>query len=128
MAIDLIAQDVFETLSAKTNLPPIYWPNVAVPAAPEALHLRVYILPAGTQSIGLASFDVERGIIQVSIFSTQGAGMIAPFALAEKILGIFPRGYTSPRFVVPLAGSVGPAIYDGAWCVVPVSFNYQNVR
>lgn len=128
MAIDAIAQAAFAELATATGLPPVYWPNVAAPDSPEPLHLRAFVLPADTESIGLASWDVERGIIQVSVYAKQGLGVIAPYATAEAILSVFPRGYANGAFRVNIAGNVGPAIIDGAWCVVPVSISYQNVR
>ena len=127
MAIDAIAHAAFEALS-QAGLPPIYRPNVEVPAAPESLHLRAFILPANTESMGLASWDVERGILQVSVYAKHGVGIVPPYSIAEQVLAVFPRGYADPSFRVIVAGSVGPALIDGAWCVVPVSIPYQNVR
>lgn len=128
MPLDAIAQAAFAELNAAAGLPPVYWPNVAVPDSPEDLHLRVFILPANTESIGLASWDVERGIIQVSVYAKQGLGVISPYATAEAVLAVFPRGYTNSAFSVIVAGSVGPAAIDGAWLIVPVSISYQKVR
>lgn len=127
MPVDAIASAAFQAIS-DASLPPVYWPNVEVPAALEGLHLRAFILPADTESMGLSSWDVERGIIQVSVYAKQGEGVIAPFATAEEVLAVFPRGYSNSQFRVHTAGSIGPAIIDGAWCVVPVSISYQHVR
>lgn len=128
MALDAIAEDVFATLSAAPGLPPVVYPNVGVdvPAAP---HLRVFILPANTDTVGLNSFEVEQGIIQISVYEAQGQGAIGPYATAELILNtVFPRGFSTLNFRVIKAGSLGPAIVDGAWYVVPVSISYINVR
>ncbi len=128
MPLDLIAQAAFQALASTAGLPPVYWPNISIPEAPEAIHLRAFVLPADTESRGLVGWDVEQGIIQVSVYAKQGVGVIAPYATAEAVLGAFPRGFSTAAFKVHLAGSIGPAIIDGAWCSVTVSIPYQNVR
>lgn len=128
MALDEIAQSAFSLLGASADLPPVYWPNVSVQSAPEDTHLRVFVLPASTESRGLTSWDVEKGIIQVSVYGKHGVGVITLFAIAESVLSLFPRGYSADAFKVHVAGSIGPAFIDGAWYVVPVSIPYQHVR
>ncbi len=128
MPLPAIINDAFSTLANSFGLPPVVYPNEANPAIPESTHLRAYILPADTESIGLSSWDVERGIIQVSVYEKQGAGVIKASAIAEQVLALFPRGFSASGFKVHRAGSIGPAVIDGAWLAIPVSISYQHVR
>ena len=127
MPLDMIAQDVFLELDVAA-LAPIYWPNIAESQAPTVDHLRAFIIPADTESRGLASWDVERGVIQVSVYSRQGVGVIDAYAMAEAVLGVFPRGTSLAGVKISVSGSIGPGFMDGAWFVVPVSIPYYQVR
>ena len=128
MPLPAIINDAFSTLANGLGLPPIVYPNEASPAVPDAAHLRADILPADTESIGLNSWDVERGIIQVSVYEKRSAGIVHAHEIAELVLALFPRGFSAPGFKVHRAGSIGPAVIDGAWLAIPVSIPYQNVR
>jgi hypothetical protein len=128
MPMPEIVNDAFTALANAYSLPPIVYPNEANPAIPTDTHLRAYILPADTESIGLSSWDVERGIIQVSVYEKQGAGIINAYSIAQQILALFPRGFSASGFKVHRAGSIGPAMIDGAWLAIAVSIPYENVR
>lgn len=128
MPLPEIVNDAFNTLGNAFGLPPIIYPNEAKPDIPTGTHLRAYILPADTESIGLSSWDVERGIIQVSVYEKRGAGIIKAYSIAQQILALFPRGFSASGFKVHRAGSVGPAMIDGAWLAIAVSIPYENVR
>lgn len=128
MPLPAIANDAFTALANAFGLPPVVYPNEANPAVPTSTHLRAYILPADTESMGLSSWDVERGIIQVSVYEKQGTGIIKAYSIAQQVLALFPRGFSAAGFKVHRAGSIGPAVIDGAWLAIAVSIPYENVR
>lgn len=109
-------------------LTPIIFPNATGTTIPTEQHLRAYILPADTETVGLNSWNVERGIIQISVYDKVGVGVVAPYTLAEEVLALFPRGLVTSAFKVHRAGSIGPAVIDGGWVAVAVSIPYENVR
>lgn len=128
MPLPDIINAAFTTLSNAVWIPPVLYQNEANPSIPDALHLRAYILPADTESVGLSSWDVERGILQVSVYEKHGTGIIKAYSVAQQILDLFPRGFSAPGFKVHRAGSIGPAVIDGAWLAIAVSIPYENVR
>lgn len=128
MPMPEIVSAAFSTLANAFGLPPVVYPNEANPEIPASTHLRAYILPADTESMGLSSWDVERGIIQVSVYEKHGAGIIKAYSIAQQVLALFPRGFSASGFKVHRAGSIGPAVIDGAWLAIAVSIPYENVR
>lgn len=71
---------LFDKLEAiKATLPTIYYPNSPhknKPNPPTGEHLRVNVLPVGTQPIGIATTNQTTGIFQCSVYVKDGTGTI----------------------------------------------------
>lgn len=129
MSAPAIAQDIFARLAAGVSthsLPALYFPFVG--GEPDVEHLRPRILPAMTESRGVDGWDVERGIAQVSVYTKQGLGDIHAYSIAERILDLFARGWSTENVKVDVAGYLSPVFIDGGWCALHVSIPYVHVR
>jgi hypothetical protein len=126
MSFSNILSQVFARLEAATTLPDILYPNIEAPEQ-TANHLRVAIIPAGVDPVGISSGNQELGIIQVSVYCTQGTGAIVPALIAAAVLSLFPRNLALSGVRIDKPGTVNPGFLDGAWYVLPVSIHYQSI-
>jgi hypothetical protein len=128
MSISAIHKAVFTKLAATSGLPQLVYPNIST-ATPTGNHLRVFILPATTESIGLKDIDWARGIIQISVYCKDGVGAITATDIADTVIGLFPRGTIMTNsglsIRVDATGYAGQAITGEGWYQVPVSIPYN---
>jgi len=126
MSLVDIQKDVFDRIIILNML--TYFPNVEPPVLVQDDHLRVDVLPNNTDSIGINDFDMEKGIIQVNVFTKQGTGTIKAAQTAQQLLDLFPRNtqLTSCRF--DKTGTINTSFLDGSWWVTPVTLQYQNLK
>lgn len=126
MSLAIIKQSVFAYLDGLAGLPPLYFDNIES-EPPPGDHLRPFVLPANTSTIGIKTLNQEIGVIQVSVYTEKGKGEIIPANYAQLILDAFPRNTKLTGLRIDQAGSIAPAFYDGAWHITPVSVPYQNL-
>lgn len=126
MSVADITNDVNDRLASAPGLPPLFFDNIDADV-PAGEHLRPYILPANTESLGLTELDQEQGVIQVSVFVPKGVGTIQPAETAKEILDLFPRNLELPSLRIDAAGSVAPPLYREGWYVTPVTIPYQQL-
>ena len=108
---------------------PVLWENARTAQEPTADHLRAYVLPATTTSPFLAGNGRSyRGLFQVSIFLLPGAGARKAETIAGDLDALFPcaERYTSAGLTVQVLtpASIGPALQETDWHMVPVRFTY----
>jgi len=111
-------------LSTMTGLPDVAWPNVNFNPDASKIHLQVSNLPAdGT----LYSFDYGQetpGVYQVSVAAPTGNGHGAAQQMADKIRDHFASNRKIGDVHIESI-NFGPAQFDEAWYVIPVSINYR---
>lgn len=106
---------------------PIAWPNI--PYEPgNATYLKPSFIPAGTLQVTLGDTgkDETLAIYQVEVISPRGAGRSS---LPDTIADRFKRGTILTYNGVSLrvrSVSIGSALTDGAYYIVPVSINVQT--
>lgn len=141
MSLSDIKESFYDALEAATigdtATPdyPVYLPNTTdsrLPEAPESNHLRPFVLPSETRTIGLATLDQEVGTLQVSIFIAKGKNDLAASDIAKKVLALFPRNTVlslsgSPVARIDETGSIARSFFDEGWQITPVSIPYQNL-
>lgn len=121
-----IKTSLFDRLIANTALP-VLFSNVDtdVPTVP---HLRVFVLPANTDTIGINSLGKEMGIFQINVHTLKGSGELQGVTIAEQMLDLFPRNLTLTGVRIDTYGSIAPDIFSDGWHITPVSFQYQHIR
>jgi len=106
---------------------PIAWPNI--PYEPgNVTYLKPSFIPAGTLQVTLGDTgkDETLAIYQVEVISPRGAGRSS---LPDTIADRFKRGTILTYNGVSLrvrSVSIGSALTDGAYYIVPVSINVQT--
>lgn len=132
MSLNAVQAAVFKRL--KTSPPsalPIAYPNISG-QQPTTDYLRVNVLPAATETIGLNDTARERGIIQIDVMTRAGTGAIKAGDYAAAVLALFPRNLRlneageAVRF--EREGWAAAALSDGAWYQVPVTIPYSVLR
>ena len=126
MSLNAIENEAFERFANAVGLPSIIYPNIQK-LEQEANHLRVSVLPAPTQSVGISSLDQELGFIQALVYVKQGQGSIVASDIAEVVLALFPRNLKLTAFRIDRIGFTSPSFYDNTWLVLPVSISYQSL-
>ena len=130
MSLTAIKTAVFDRLIAEAGLPALYFNNVesaSLPLPPVSNHLRPFVLPSDTRTIGVRTLNQEIGLIQVSIFVGKGQGEIVSSNIASQILDLFPRNLDLVACRIDSIGSIAPSFYDQGWHITPVSIPYQNL-
>ena len=123
---------LFDKLEAiKATLPTIYYPNSThknKPNPPTGEHIRVSVLSAGTNAIGIASTNQNVGILQCSIYVKDGTGTIRAAQIADLILSAFARNtLLSNNVRIDKQGSVNTGFSVDGWYHLPVSISYQQI-
>jgi hypothetical protein len=128
--IELALFDKLETI--KASLPTIYYPNSPnknKPNPPTGEHIRVSILNAGTNALGIATTDQTLGIMQCLVLVKDGTGTIRAAQIADLILSAFARNtLLSNNVRIDKTGSVGVGFTLDWWYMLPVSINYQQIK
>ena len=109
-----------------SGLPKKLWPNIT--ADPKGEHLRFSILPVEPEPDSLGC-DKWLGLVQVSIYTKKGTGLIKAHQYADLIIEAFPR-----RTQIVEGGTIitiskdawaSPHFVDGAFNHVPVTISYE---
>lgn len=115
----------------ESELPEIYWPNVAKDSDLPDEYLIVDILPAQTRSFGVKSGDQLSGIIQILVSTKKDTGAIRTNSIADQILDIFPRNTeiieSGTKIRIDKRGYTSPAMDNEAWYSVAVSIPYNVI-
>lgn len=132
MSLNAVQSAVFKRLKASPpSALPIAYPNIAG-QQPTTDYLRVNVLPAQTETIGLEDTALERGIVQIDVMTRAGIGAIKAGEYAAAVLALFPRNLRlteageAVRF--EREGWAAQALQDGSWYQVPVSIPYLILR
>ena len=117
-------------LKLKTANPgTIVWPNIPYTGA--VPYLRVHILPAETQPLGIANGDIYKGIIQIDCVTADGIGPAAAATLADTVIGTFVRNTTTTKNTTTIrflrTGSAGPGQQESERYFIPVSIPYEVI-
>lgn len=133
---DRIIRSLFEVRLkawADARLPKLtiaYEDVVFVPPANGAAYLKVYLLPGNTDSEDLEGKHTSyRGVFQVSVVTTSGAGRGAAGLIADEIAALLPNNLalTKADFTVfvrsPMA--TAGAIQGDTASSLPLSFQYR---
>ena len=109
----------------------IGWPNIVFNPEPDRLHVRVYDIPSGSESLGVGvqAGELDSGIWQVSIFEQPGKDIGDALALADAIKAHFKRARLVSGTTVVQCGEPrrGPSINEDQWCQIPVSIPYSVI-
>ncbi len=130
MTLSLIKDAVYERLESSALTEPLYFPNTnddRKVQPPTVNHLRPFVLPSETRTIGVRTLDQEVGLIQVSVYIGKGQNDFEGTELAELILALFPRNLDLTVCRIDQSGSIAPSFFDEGWQVTPVSIPYQNL-
>ena len=130
MSLSAIKTAVFDRLIAEGSLPALYFNNVedtTQPLPPVSNHLRPFVLPSDTRTIGVRTLNQEVGLIQVNVFVGKGQGEITSSDIASQILDLFPRNLDLVACRIDDIGSIAPSFFDRGWYITPVSIPYQNI-
>ena len=124
---------LFDKLEAiKASLPTIYYPNSPnknKPNPPTGEHIRVSILNAGTNAIGIATTDQTLGIMQCLVLVKDGTGTVRAAQIADLILSAFARNtLLSNNVRIDKTGSVAVGFTQDGWYMLPVSIPYQQIK
>lgn len=120
-----IKTSLFTQLEANTALP-IYYDNVDSDV-PTSTHLRPFVLPATTDTIGTNDLGKEQGLLQVNVYTLKGSGQLDGVVIAEAMIAIFPRSLALTGVRIDEYGSIGPSLLVDSWQVTPVSFPYYSL-
>ena len=125
-----IMTGVFSKISGTTpSLGTITWPNIPFSGAPP--YLRVHILPATTEAIGIKSGDHHRGIIQVDCVIRDGIGPTTAATLADGVIAAFARNTTATSGTTTIrfnkTGSAGPGQQESDRYFIPVTIPYEVI-
>lgn len=123
---------LFDKLEAvKASLPTIYYPNSlnnGKPNPPTGEHIRVSILNAGTNALGIATTNQTLGLMQCSIFVKDGTGTVRAAQIADLILSAFARNTVLSNNVrIDKTGSVNTGFTENGWYMLPVTVPYQQI-
>lgn len=125
-----IEESLFNYLeSIKASLPTIYYqnsPNTGKAQPPTTEHIKVFLMPADTSAVGVATTDKTVGIFQLSVYVKDGTGTARAAEIATLLLAAFERGTQLINGVrIDKTGSVASGIPGGGWYHVPVSIPYR---
>lgn len=109
---------------------PCAWENVPYLPTVGARYLRPYMIPAATYDAAVTA-DITRytGIFQVSIYMPEGTGAGAAETIAESLIALYPITISIDKsglnIVIERTPSIGTAMHDEGWRVLPVSIRYR---
>lgn len=111
------------------GLPTIAWPNVDFDTENVDEYIRVYILPAESESDSLGC-DEFIGLIQASVYVRDGSGIIDATGYTDAIRAAFTKSLEitngTTKFKITKTGWDAPMLVDGGWCQIPVSIPYKS--
>jgi hypothetical protein len=130
MNYENILKALFAYLDGVAGLPAIYWPNVSE-TTPSGDHLVAWVLPAESDTIGLASLNMANGLLQIDVKIKATKGQIKAAVIVDDVIAAFPRGTELTEGVTKVridkAASVSQGIQDGAWYTVPIRIPFYSI-
>ncbi len=121
-----IAEAAFKEFATIAGIPSLVYPNVD--ATPTDEHVRLFILPSESQSDTLGC-EVTSGVIQASIYTHDGSGVINAQEYADLIIAALPRLHTftegATTVLITKTGWTAPGISGDGWLQTPVSIHYE---
>lgn len=109
---ELLEQQI--AVFAKGQGVPVAWENIAFTPPQDKPYLRLFVLPAATQSIDLeAQAQTYRGVLQVNVVAMAGNGVGESRSLAKLIADEFPEGKHLPDSDLSVYISSPPTIHPG---------------
>nr|WP_295383550.1 DUF4128 domain-containing protein [Pseudoxanthomonas sp.] len=116
--------------AAQSPAVPVAWQNVAYTPTTGTRYVRASLLSGETQNPIYGALHRRLiGMLQVDIVAPTGTGMAASEALAESLCTEFKRGTTLTQdgltVVMDFSPSIGPAMIEGGWVMLPVSIRYR---
>lgn len=109
---ELLEQQV--AIFAKAYGVQVAWENIAFTPPQDKPYLRLFVLPAATQSIDLeAQLQTYRGILQVNVVAMAGGGVSEPRQLANQIADQLPEGMELKDGDLSVYISSPPTIHPG---------------
>jgi hypothetical protein len=92
----------------------VAWENIPFTPPQDKPYLRLFVLPAATQSIDFeAQLQIYRGILQVNVVAMAGGGVGESRLLANQIADLFPEGSEFREGDLSVYVSSQPAIHPG---------------
>lgn len=109
---------------------PTAWENSNFKPTAGQVYVAEALLPNETLSVGVSSTSADNfgGIYQVLVYAPAGATKGAAVAVAEQVVGAFPKGASltySGVTVRVLRVSQAPSLMSGDRYVIPVSVTYR---
>jgi hypothetical protein len=127
--ISMIFDTRLQAWAASKSLHVVYRNEFHQPVDGE-IYLRVFTLPAGTESSDLkGKHRAYVGVYQISIIGPAGRGAVAIGDLVDELAELFPLNERQTRkgltvqVMTPL--EQGPDIQDDTRFTIPVSFQYR---
>jgi len=111
-------------LSTMAGLPDVAWPNVSYVPDASQLHLQVSNLPADGTIYSFEYGQETPGVYQVSVAAPTGKGAGAAQNMADKIRDHFASNRKIGDVHIESI-NFGPAQFEEAWYVIPVSINWR---
>lgn len=128
MSLEQITISVFDHLFAP-SIADLYANNIeseTLPKVPTGDHLKLYVLPLPTETLGHVSPGKESGLVQVSVFVKSGQGVTRANNLAEQVLDRFVKGLKLAGVQFDSFGSIAVPFFDNGWYITPVTIPYLN--
>jgi hypothetical protein len=89
------------------------------------------VLPAETDTIGLASLNKANGLLQIDVKIKSSRGQIKAATIVDDVIAALPRGTELIEGVTKVridqAASASQGIQDGAWYTVPVRIPFYSI-
>jgi len=129
MSLTDIKTGFFKAISS-AGLGDVAWPNIPYSGKPP--YLRVTVLPAQTESVGISSIDRMIGIIQIDCVVAAGGGDISASEKADDVIAAFPRltriteGTTTIE--INRTGWAGPSQQEPDELFIPVTIEYEVIK
>ncbi|TDX14858.1 uncharacterized protein DUF4128 [Buttiauxella sp. BIGb0552] len=110
--VEILEQRIAVVASAQEVL--VAWENIPFTPPQDKPYLRVFVLPATTQSLDFeAKAQTYRGILQVNVIAMSGNGVGESRSLAQLIADEFPEGRHLPDGELSVYISGQPTIHPG---------------
>lgn len=119
-----VTAELDQHLSQMTDLPDVAWPNVSFTPDASKIHLQVSVLPADGSIYSFGYGEETPGVYQVSVAAPTGLGSGAAQEMADKVRDHFASNRKIGDVHIE-AINYGPAQFDEAWYVIPVSINWR---
>jgi len=130
MLHDEMLTAIYTKFGTILDIPEIVYPNIEVDPSVDG-YVRVNVLPANPDTVGVKSITWYRGIIQANVYVKLGVGEIVAARYAQKIIGAFPRGTVLTNGTTSIKIDENAQAYngivDGGYYMMPVRIVYNKL-